>query len=45
MNMFGYNCNDVEMAGHTYSLNTTLYWDLNAPRLVSSKINLNLANG
>ena len=28
MNMFGYNCNGVEMAGDTYSFNTTLCWVL-----------------
>ena len=26
MNIFGYNCNSVEMAGNTYSMNTTLCW-------------------
>ena len=26
INIFGYNCNDVEMAGDTYLLNTTLCW-------------------
>ena len=25
-NIFGYKCNGVEMAGDTYSLNTTLCW-------------------
>ena len=26
INIFGYKCNGVEMAGDTYSLNTTLCW-------------------
>ena len=26
MSMFGYNCKLVQMAGHTYLLNTALFW-------------------
>ena len=29
MNIFGYKCNCVEIAGDTYSLNMTLCWDYN----------------
>ena len=29
MNIFGYKCNGVEMAGDTYSLNMTLCWVYN----------------